>query len=289
MPNAQQKAYEIALDYYVAQGISEALGDSPVNRFVQVETTERPDAGNVSGEREAAAGVEAGETSVFLGKSEAQAEALRLALAASTLEELKQAIAEFEGVSLKKTATNLVFSAGNPEASVMLVGDAPGADEDREGFPFAGESGALLDKILGSVGLDRSAEDVSRAVYLSNVLNWRPPGNRTPAPAEIEVSLPFIERHIQLVAPKILIFCGSVSAKALLGSGESISRLRGKGWHDYSPRTPELRKEALPAISTLVTYHPSYLLKTPGQKRAVWNDMLALDKKRGEMSLKERS
>jgi DNA polymerase len=224
----------------------------------------------------------------LLGASEARVEAERLAAQAATLEELSATIADFDGIALKKTATNMVFADGNPKAPVMLIGEAPGADEDRLGKPFVGVSGQLLDKILAAAGLDRQAEEPEKAVYISNILNWRPPGNRTPSPAEIEVSLPFIERHIQLVKPRILILCGSVSAKALLSSEESVSRLRKIGWHDYCPRDrgntqTHKKPDVIPAI---VTYHPSYLLRTPAQKKAVWADMIALIQKREALGLK---
>jgi len=170
----------------------------------------------------------------------------------------------------------MIFSDGNHKANIMLIGDAPGADDDRMGKPFVGEVGQLMDKILKCIDLDRSEEDPSKSVYISNILNWRPPGNRTPSPAEIEVSLPFIERHIQLVQPKILILCGSIPAKSLLGSTSGISRLR-KTWHEYLPQTEKL-KSGKP-IHAIATYHPSYLLKTPQQKKSVWHDMLMLQKK----------
>ncbi|MCB9988487.1 MAG: uracil-DNA glycosylase [Rhodospirillales bacterium] len=211
-----------------------------------------------------------------LGASEARTEAIRLAQSAQTLDELREAIAGFEGLPLKKTATNMVFCDGNPKASVMLVGEAPGADEDRLGKPFVGVSGQLLDRILKCIDLDRTADDPAKAVYISNILNWRPPGNRTPAPGEVDVALPFIERHIELVQPKILILCGGVSAKALLGSGESISRLRRR-WHDYRPLTPGITSAG--AIPAIATYHPAYLLRTPSQKQAVWQDMLTIQQK----------
>ncbi len=127
-----------------------------------------------------------------------------------------------------------------------------------------------------TIGLDRAESDPAKSLYISNILNWRPPGNRTPTPAEIELSLPFIERHIALAQPKILIFCGGVSAKALLGSELGISKLRGR-WHDYRPRTAEVGGEK--AISAIATYHPAYLLRTPGQKRSVWQDMLLIQQK----------
>ncbi|HEY8190049.1 MAG TPA: uracil-DNA glycosylase, partial [Micavibrio sp.] len=136
---------------------------------------------------------------------------------------------------------------------------------------------------LACIGLDRAQEDPFKSIYISNILNWRPPGNRTPTDSEIAVSLPFIERHIQLAGPKLLILAGGVSAKALLGSGDSISKLRGR-FQSYLPRTPELREGASP-IPVLATYHPAYLLRTPGQKRLVWADMLMLLEKRRELGI----
>lgn len=273
------KAALAALAWYQAQGVDEALVDAAIDRFA---LSSRPApaasvlAPDVSGDaplRKALAATPATpQAALPLGAAEARAEAARLALASQTLEELREAIAAFDGISLKKTATNLVFGDGNPKAPVMLVGEAPGADEDRIGSPFAGVGGQLLDKILACIGLDRRAEDPANAIYISNILNWRPPGNRTPSPAEIELSLPFIERQIQLIQPKILILCGAVSAKSLLGSEESIGKLRRK-WHEYRPRTPELATDA-PTIPAIATYHPSYLLRTPSQKRAAWADML---------------
>lgn len=273
-----------ALAWYQEQGVDEALGDAPVDRFAlaarplpppAAARSELPDNGRAATIKAAAAPVP--QTALPLGNAETRAEAAKLALAAQNLEELRAAIASFDGVALKKTATNLVFADGNPASPVMLVGEAPGGDEDRIGKPFVGVSGQLLDKILACIDLNRAEEDPDRAIYISNILNWRPPGNRTPSPAEIEASLPFIERHIQLVRPRLLILCGGVSAKALLGREDSISKLR-RSWHEYRPRTLELATDA-PAIPAIATYHPSYLLRTPSQKRAVWADMLDVQKK----------
>ena len=177
----------------------------------------------------------------------------------------------------------MVFCDGNPAAPVMLVGEAPGTEEDRTGRPFTGDTGLLLDRILKAIGLDRTEQNPAAAVYISNILNWRPPGNRTPSPAELDVSLPFIERHIALAQPRLLILCGGLAAKTLLGTGETIARLRGK-WHDYTPLTDGITDKKI-AIPALVTYHPSYLLNMPAQKKAVWQDMLALQEKRRESGL----
>ncbi len=187
----------------------------------------------------------------------------------STLSELRDSMLSFKGCSLKTTATNTVFADGVPTAPVMIIGEAPGADEDRIGLPFVGKSGMLLDKMLESIGLSRA-----KNVYISNILPWRPPGNRAPTPAEVVACLPFIKRHIELVAPKILVFLGASAASALLGITESISRIRGK-WFKY---------EGTPA---LVTFHPAYLLRTPLQKKYGWQDMLTLEEKLAEETAKE--
>jgi len=210
----------------------------------------------------------------LLGTAQSRIDAAKLAKSCATLADLRDAIAGFEGLAIRKTATNMVFSDGNPAAPIMLIGEAPGADEDRQGKPFVGVSGMLLDKIFKAIGLSRDEEDPAKSFYISNVLNWRPPGNRTPSPAEIDISLPFIERHIALAKPKVLILCGGVSAKGLLASGDSISKLRGK-FHDYRPITDGIADNAY-AIPAIATYHPAYLLRTPSQKKSVWADMLML-------------
>ena len=187
---------------------------------------------------------------------------------ADTIEGLREEVAAFEGCPLKHTAMNLVFAAGDPAAPVMLVGEAPGEEEDRQGMPFVGVSGKLLDQMLRGIGLDRSQ------VYISNMLFWRPPGNRSPTDAEIAACLPFVERHIALARPKILVPLGAIAAKNLLRSKEGITRLRGR-WTDY---TPHLGVDGVPPIRCLPLYHPSYLLRQPGSKRQAWNDILLLKK-----------
>lgn len=193
----------------------------------------------------------------------AQATGHQAAQAAGNLEELRAALAEFDGCPLKHTATNLVFADGNPAAKVMIVGEAPGADEDRIGRPFVGVSGQLLDRMLGWIGLDRGS------VYITNVLFWRPPGNRAPTAAEIAACLPFVERHIELVGPEILVLAGSASAKTLLARNEGITRLRGR-WMLY-----ESAGMTRP-LPTMAIYHPAFLLRQPAQKREAWRDLLAI-------------
>ncbi|QJE71879.1 uracil-DNA glycosylase [Aerophototrophica crusticola] len=204
-----------------------------------------------------------------LGAAEAGATARAAAGQASTLEELQRALAAFEGCALKRTATNMVFADGNPQSRIMLVGEAPGEHEDRQGKPFVGPAGALLDKMLAAIGLDRHAEDAAKAVYITNVLPWRPPGNRSPTDGEIAACLPFVQRHVELAKPDILVFLGGISAKSLLARSEGITRLRGR-WFEYA--TPGLGK-ALPALPML---HPAYLLRNPVAKREAWRDLLAL-------------
>lgn len=278
-----------ALEWYTDQGLDICLLDETVNRLTykpaqssmpQTGMNDQPQSAMDKSRSEIQSTPEEKPSppQMFLGKSDAQKESIRLAREATTLEELRTAIAEFDGISLKRTASNMVFGAGNPKADIMLIGEAPGADEDRIGVPFAGLNGQLLSKILACINLTRDEDaPAERSVYISNILNWRPPGNRTPSPSEIEVSLPFIERHIQLVSPKIIILCGGISAKALLGREESLSRLRNC-WHDYTPRTQGLKDNENP-IAALATYHPSSLLNTSVQKKMVWADMLKLHHK----------
>ena len=183
--------------------------------------------------------------------------------AAPDLAALRAALESFDGIALRRTATNLVFADGNPAARVMLVGEAPGADEDRLGLPFVGVSGQLLDRMMAAIGLDRTT------FYITNVCFWRPPGNRKPTDAELAAQKPFVERHIELIAPKVLVLVGAAAAQGLLQTTEGITRLRGR-WFEY-------RSPGLPGpIPTLPIFHPAYLLRQPAQKRETWRDLLKL-------------
>ncbi|PJB73429.1 MAG: uracil-DNA glycosylase [Alphaproteobacteria bacterium CG_4_9_14_3_um_filter_47_13] len=253
-----------ALQWHIDVGADEALSVTPVDATAMPEKKEF-----LSEEAPVA----------ILGASDAHKESLRLAKQAQTLEALQQAIAGFEGLPLKKTATKLVFSDGNPQAHIMLVGDVPDAEEDRFGKPFAGTGGQLLDIIFSYIGLGRHNEDPAKAVYMANILNWRPPGSRSPLASEIEVSLPFIEKHIALVRPQMLVLAGGVATKALLGESASISKLRGK-FYEYRPVTAGLFDTPPVVIPALAIYNPAHLLNTPSQKRQVWQDMLQLVQKR---------
>lgn len=266
----EMAAWAAALRWHVDEGAAEAIMDrpglraaaaSPADRFPETQHAEQPYA-----PQEAAPAV--------IGSSALCREAARLAGEAETLEALKAAIEGFDGLSLKKTATSIVFADGLPGAHVMLIGDAPGTDDDRSGRPFAGDGGVMLDRILAWIGLDRADADPASSIYLSCLLNWRPPGNRTPNPSEIEISLPFIERHIALAAPRCLVLAGGATAQTLLGLEGSVSKLRGS-WHAYRPRSGGAGPEGR-SIPALVTHNPARLAAAAAHKRAVWQDMLML-------------
>ena len=188
--------------------------------------------------------------------------------ALTTLEDLKSALQAFDGCALKKTASNLVFADGNPAADIMLIGEAPGRDEDRMGLPFVGAAGQLLDRMLKSIGMDR------QNVYITNILPWRPPGNRTPSPEETQLLWPFLRRHIQLKAPKIIFALGGSSAKLLLNTQTGILKLRGQMQKiDFS----DAGNGSLP-IPVLPSLHPAYLLRAPNMKKQAFLDLLQLQK-----------
>jgi uracil-DNA glycosylase len=201
---------------------------------------------------------------------EAAQSARLLASNADSVESLAAALAQFDGCPLKRTATNTVFIDGNPTAPVMIIGEAPGADEDRIGRPFVGRAGQLLDRMLAAIGLDRSG------VLITNVVYWRPPGNRTPTAAEIASCLPFVFRLIALVRPKVLVLSGGTAAGALLPQGQGITRLRGR-WFDLA--MPGLDQP----VPTLPMFHPSFLLRTPERKREAWRDLLSLSARLNEL------
>lgn len=186
----------------------------------------------------------------------------------TSLEALREALLRFEGCPFSKTAKNLVFGEGNPEADVMLIGEAPGADEDREGRPFIGRSGQLLEKMMKAAGFTRDT------FYITNAIYWRPPLNRQPTPEDVASCAAFLEKHIQLINPKIILSLGSVSSKSLTGLQQGITRMRG---HFYALES-DSTKLVLP------TFHPANLLRTPLNKRFVWQDILKLKHKMAELS-----
>ena len=250
-----------AIKLQLGFGVDEAVGNTPISRYVP----QLADTIDVTATSDEGQSPKSEEVPSALRPRLSQSSQARVDTSASTqtLEELRASLAAFDGCALKRTATNLVFADGNPEADVMIVGEAPGADEDRLGLPFVGVSGKLLDRMLSFIGLDRSS------VYITNVLPWRPPGNRKPTQAEVAACLPFTKRHIELAKPKILVLTGGAAASTLLETTQTISRIRGR-WRSYSSPGLQQPVEALP------TYHPAYLLRTPGQKRQAWRDFLSI-------------
>jgi DNA polymerase len=244
------------LEWQVSLGIDEAIGDTPVNRYEVV-----PAAKPAKGKPAAPTITPQGAPLVAL-EVDPVAEAEVLAKSAATLDELRAAQAGFEHCELKRGARNLVFSDGNRAAKVMIIGEAPGREEDRAGKPFIGRAGQLLDKMLAAIDLGRDQSTPENSVYIANIIPWRPPQNREPTPAEIAMMMPFVQRHIELVAPEIVVLMGNVSCQALLGK-RGITRLRGE-WHEVMGRA------AMPML------HPAYLLRQPNGKRAAWADLLAL-------------
>jgi uracil-DNA glycosylase family 4 len=274
------------LAWLVSVGADEAIADAPIDRFRAVARqlhdaqaspppTLPPQGGGARiYEDERAPFVPpappTANPNIPLGTPEAAATARELAAAAQTLDELKDAIAKFEGLSLKATATNLVFADGNPQARLMLIGEAPGAEEDRRGLPFVGASGQLLDRMLAAISYDRTS------CYITNIVNWRPPGNRKPSPAEMTLCLPFIERHIALINPALIVLLGDTAAKTLTNRTEGITRLRGK-WFTWP------RPDGNGTIPVLPTFHPAFLLRSPSQKREAWMDLLTAKRKLAEL------
>lgn len=259
------------LEWHVEAGVDLALDDAPHDRFA--EDAAPPPAAQPApaprAPRPAAHLVPA--APVIVSPDDAAMDARAGAQSAATLDALKALMQGFNGCALKQTARQLVFADGNPKARIMLVGEAPGRDEDEQGLPFVGRSGQLLDRMLATIGLDRTS------VYISNIIPWRPPGNRTPTPHEVTICLPFIARHIELVNPDILVCLGGPSAQTLLNQREGILRLRGR-WFDYATS-----QRTIPALATL---HPAYLLRQPAQKKLVWRDLRALDEKAMELAAK---
>lgn len=234
-------------------GADEALLEAPQNRVLPEPGVTKPAKPAPQSARRAAAPAAA----------DAAASARSIAEACRTLDELRAALEAFDACALKRTATQLVFADGAEDARIMVVGEGPGAEEDRKGLPFVGPAGQLLDRMLGSIGLDRGL------VRVANVVPWRPPGNRAPSDTEIALCLPFLHRHIALIEPKLLVLLGATAVKALIGGREGISRLRGK-WQEIG--IPDLEA----SIRVLPTYHPAYLLRQPAAKRLAWADLLAL-------------
>ncbi|WP_439120041.1 uracil-DNA glycosylase [Marivita sp.] len=247
-------AARAALEWQLEMGVTETISETPINRFEQVAPP--PKAGVGSGVAAPSVPVHA------VPEVDPVAEAEAAARAAPDLAALQAAMAEYAHCELRKGARNLVFCDGVAGARVMIIGEAPGRDEDRIGKPFVGRAGQLLDKMLAAINLGRD-RDGEQAVYITNVLPWRPPQNRDPKPDEMAMMLPFLKRHIALAKPEVLVVMGNISCQALLGK-RGITRLRGQ-WAEA---------EGMPVIPM---FHPAYLLRNPSAKREAWADLLDLN------------
>ncbi len=193
------------------------------------------------------------------------AKAKEAASNAKTVAQLRLAVENFDGCGLKKMATNTVFGDGNPDSKIMVIGEAPGNNEDLQGIPFCGDSGKLLDDMFKTINLDRTK------LYITNVIFWRPPGNRRPTDEELAICRPFVERHIQLVDPKIMILVGSTSMSAVLGINDPVTSVRGK-FLEFDAKFMERK------IKSFVIFHPSYLMRQSAKKKIAWRDMLLLER-----------
>src|SRR5690625_1827172 len=288
---AMREALLAALAWQMELGADEAIAEAPVDRFAEsrpaapvsgaaADATAEPAHVSSEGEERARGGILPGSRdtmpsgalirpSLPLSSESADGapmpDARALAESAETLSELAEIMRDWSGSPLREAARNLVFADGLPGARVMVIGEVPGAEEDRQGKPFVGRAGQLLDRMLAAIGLSRTAPAPEEAVYISNILPWRPPGNRTPTPAETLQFLPFMERHIELARPDIIMTFGNTPARALLNSTTGIKRLRGQ-WARHGP-------SGLPVMPCL---HPAYLLRTPADKKLAWADLLAL-------------
>ena len=255
LPN---RADDLALlEWYRAAGVDLAVGETPVDRFVAPVRAEAPAIAATMPQRGAPPEAPPPPPVALLRDDGTEARAL--AEAAGTLDALRAAMEAYEGCGLKKRATQLVFADGNPEAQIMIVGEGPGAEEDREGRPFVGAAGQLLDRMLSAIGLDRTN------VYIANMVPWRPPGNRDPSPEELAQCAPFLIRQVELVAPKFLLTLGNTPTRALFSTTLGITRLHGQ-WRDLEVGRHRCR--------ALATFHPAYLLRTPSAKGLAWADLL---------------
>ncbi len=247
------------LIWQIEMGADEAIAEVPRDRLTpppaQAPAISAPAAASVSVPVAPAA---ARETA---GSAEA------LAARCMSLHDIAHALAGFDQCPLKRTATNLAYIDGNPEARVLLIGEAPGREEDLQGKPFVGRSGQLLDRMLAAIGMDRHADDPEKAVLITNVIFWRPPGNRKPTEAETLMCMPFVERTIALMRPRLIVCLGATPAQRLIGTSEGILRLRGR-WTSITAGDG--------TIPVMPTLHPAYLLRQPAQKRLAWRDLLAV-------------
>lgn len=252
-----------SLEWLIEMGADELVGESSVNLLAPGELTLPQPLEPRQGETARGPRISAPRPVSSQGPI---GDAAGLAAVCTDLDELRNALRHFDACPLQRTATNLVFYDGNPKARVMFIGEAPGREEDEQGRPFVGRSGQLLDRMLASIGLSRRAEDPATAAFITNVIYWRPPGNRKPTDAETLMCMPFVLRTIELMAPEFIVCLGATPAQRLLGMTEGILKARG-AWRDF---------RGTPVLPTL---HPAYLLRQPAQKRLAWRDFLSLKRR----------
>ncbi len=257
------------LQWYVDSGVDETIDDDPLDWFaLSQQAAHKKSAQKPSSQvpQQAASP----QPSPVVSVDQIAGEAEQLAAACDSLEALNEAIRGFNGSSLKNTATNTFFSDGNPDSHIMLIGDAPGVDEDRYGKAFVGRNGQLLERMFAAI--DLSPEN---NFYITHILPWRPPGNRVPTADEITIFMPFLMRHIALFKPRLIILLGGISANSILNSDLGITRLRGK-WMEYGTGDSKIPVRAI--------FQPAYLVKQPKAKGDVWRDLLEIRAKIGEWS-----
>ncbi len=255
MPQTLTRAQaKTIIEWQIDFGVSETIAERPVSCFDNGARRPRPSPAKPESRK---------------APESRQPTTAQLAAACGDLDSLYRAIQDYEGCALRKTARNTVIADGDPAARVMVVGEAPGAEEDEIGRPFVGRSGQLMDEALALVALVRGAARPADAVYISNIVFWRPPGNRNPTPEEVDLLLPFTLRHIALAKPEILLLLGNVACQSLLRATEGITRLRGQ-WRELQPDKQE------PPVPVMPSFHPSFLLRTPRMKKFFWKDLLTL-------------
>ena len=245
------------LEWYLAMGVDELVEETPQNRLIEQKKSEIPEEVTI---KNTAPPLKPKSNTIiantYASPSIALEKATKLADKASTINELRDAIINYKELSICNSATQPVFADGATNAPLMVIGEAPGAQEDKQGIPFCGPSGQLLDKMLATIGMSRSED-----TYITNTLFWRPPGNRTPTQEEIAACQPFVQKHIELLKPKVILLLGGVAIRSVLDKQESISRLRGNA-------------HSVQNTQVIASYHPSYLLRQPAQKRLAWQDLL---------------
>jgi len=266
----QFKSDLAALRFLVDAGLDVVVGAEPRNRLAEPEPVAEVRPGISRSAAPARPASRPAPAEPMDGERQAVELARSIAPACRDLAELRAALEAFEGLSIKQMATRLVLSDGNPEAEIIIIGEAPGREEDRTGKPFVGEAGKLLDRMLASIGLDRTK------VYITNTILWRPPGNRNPSDVEVQAMLPFLHRQIELIQPKLLMTTGNVPLKALFQGAGGITRERGK-WRDH--------QAVFGSIPALPVFHPAYLLRQPQLKRDAWADLRAFRAKAEELGI----